>query len=160
MCWCCLVGVVSPARVHERRHTLPDREFAILIPRRRNERGRKYSLHAGRGGSGVLIAGRQHYALADTVATTLVIFYLRYFSEDRYCEVVRCLKGLWILHARRRQQRRLRASFGGAGLWIQEPGRRSTSDLRRQTRPQRFECRLSRCRLSARHSHSLSSPAM
>src|SRR3569833_2548804 len=135
MCWCCLVGVVSPARVHERRHTLPDREFAILIPRRRNERGRKYSLHAGRGGSGVLIAGRQHYALADTVATTLVIFYQRYFSEDRYCEVVRCHKGLWIHHARRRQQRRLRASFGGAGLWIQEPGRRSTSDLRRRAGP-------------------------
>src|SRR3569623_1717720 len=70
----------------------------------------------------------------------LLFFYQRYFSEDRYCEVVRCHKGLWIHHARRRQQRRLRASFGGAGLWIQEPGRRSTSDLRRQTRPQRLEC--------------------
>src|SRR3569833_1820994 len=112
MCWCCLVGVVSPARVHERRHTLPDREFAILIPRRRNERGRKYSLHAGRGGSGVLIAGRQHYALADTVATSLVIFYQRYFSVDRYCEVVRCFFGLWFFFVCCRLFCRLRASFG------------------------------------------------
>src|SRR3569832_1841327 len=110
-----------------------DREFAILIPRRRNERGRKYSLHAGRGGSGVLIAGRQHYALADTVATTLVILYQRYFSEDRYCEVKRSHKGQRKQHARRRQQRRLRASFGGAGLCKLEPGSRTTSAQRRQT---------------------------
>src|SRR3569833_2574702 len=117
MCWCCLVGVVSPARVHERRHTLPDREFAILIPRRRNERGRKYSLHAGRGGSGVLIAGRLHYALADTVTTTLVIFYQRYFSEDRYGGGGRGRGGRGGRRARGRRRGRRRAAGGGAGRW-------------------------------------------